>query len=540
MGKVKPSATTGKLALSGRVVCLDHALTVINDGTVYISGANIASVQNASASPPAGFEHVAVVKTGGSLYPGLIELHNHISYNVLQLWQVPKQFSNRDQWSGNAQYHQLVTGPMKVLGQSANLLPAIVRFVETKCLAAGVTSSQGIALASSNNRIRRFYKGSIRPVEQPEVADLPAAASHIADVATSDSTRFLTELKKQSCLLLHLSEGKDAAARDHFLSLHLANGEWAITDALAGIHSAALQADDFKVLHDHGGSMVWSPLSNLLLYGATADVAAARAADVRMALGSDWSPSGSKNLLGELKAARLYSQQNGNLFADSDLVRMVTSNAAAILKWDKRLGSLEAGKYADLLLIDGTAGDPYGALIEATESSVRLVMVGGAARFGAAAIMKKLGASGEKVRVGGSDRVLSLDGTAEDPDVAKISLAEAQSQLTDALSDLAHFASRTRADMASAKATSAGRPVVLLALDELEDTGFDMRPHLTMPEKAKPTGATRPVTAQVPPVLPRLTLDALTMVDDPTFFTTLAAEKNLPAYLAPALKHMYI
>ena len=54
--------------------------------------------------------------------------------------------------------------------------------------------------------------------------------------------------------------------------------------------------------------MVWSPLSNLLLYGATARVDAAKRAGVRIGLGSDWSPSGSKNLLGELKVAWLYSQ----------------------------------------------------------------------------------------------------------------------------------------------------------------------------------------------------------------------------------------
>ena len=51
--------------------------------------------------------------------------------------------------------------------------------------------------------------------------------------------------------------------------------------------------------------MVWSPMSNLLLYGGTADIAAALAAGVRIGIGSDWSPSGSKNLLGELKVAWL-------------------------------------------------------------------------------------------------------------------------------------------------------------------------------------------------------------------------------------------
>jgi cytosine/adenosine deaminase-related metal-dependent hydrolase len=55
---------------------------------------------------------------------------------------------------------------------------------------------------------------------------------------------------------------------------------------------------DFDVLAAHGSAMIWSPLSNLLLYGGTARIDAAQAAGVAIGLGSDWSPSGSKNLLG--------------------------------------------------------------------------------------------------------------------------------------------------------------------------------------------------------------------------------------------------
>ena len=63
--------------------------------------------------------------------------------------------------------------------------------------------------------------------------------------------------------------------------------------------------------------MVWSPFSNLLLYGGTADVARARQEGVLMALGPDWSPTGSKNLLAELKVARLVSEDAGGVFTRS-------------------------------------------------------------------------------------------------------------------------------------------------------------------------------------------------------------------------------
>ena len=98
---------------------------------------------------------------------------------------------------------------------------------------------------------------------------------------------------------------------------------------------------------------MWSPLSNYLLYGGSADVAAAKAAGLLIGLGSDWSPSGSKNLLGELKVARLVSDSLGHIFTDRELVALVTTNPARILKWHAELGSIEQGKRADLLVLAG-------------------------------------------------------------------------------------------------------------------------------------------------------------------------------------------
>ena len=81
----------------------------------------------------------------------------------------------------------------------------------------------------------------------------------------------------------------------------------------AGIHCVALEPADFEVMAANGASMVWSPFSNLLLYGQTANVAAAVAASsaampFKIGIGSDWSPSGSKSLIGELKVARVDSE----------------------------------------------------------------------------------------------------------------------------------------------------------------------------------------------------------------------------------------
>ena len=54
-----------------------------------------------------------------------------------------------------------------------------------------------------------------------------------------------------------------------------------------------------QLVPGRGAKLVWSPLSNLLLYGKTTAVYDALAAGVLVSLGTDWTPSGSANLLAE-------------------------------------------------------------------------------------------------------------------------------------------------------------------------------------------------------------------------------------------------
>ena len=83
---------------------MNAAFTVIPDGRVYIDAARIVAVGPADAPSPPGMEDVPVVRTGGTIYPGLIELHNHLSYNALPLWALTERFENRGVWGGRPQY----------------------------------------------------------------------------------------------------------------------------------------------------------------------------------------------------------------------------------------------------------------------------------------------------------------------------------------------------------------------------------------------------------------------------------------------------
>ena len=535
------------IALQGRVVLMDSRFQVIDNGIVYINKGEIVAVQERNKPAPPEFGSIHAVDTGGTLYPGLIELHNHLSYNALKLWDVPKAYANRDRWGGTPLYRKSISGPMTVVGKTPRLLPALVRYVECKCLLSGVTTTQGIQLAS-NAGVRRFYRGIVRNVEQTNEAELPEAAARIADVEAQDARLFLARLQKQTCFLLHLAEGVDDIARNHFLALRLEDDEWAITPQLAGIHCAGLEARDFDVLAQHGGATIWSPMSNLLLYGKTANIEAAKRSGVRLAIGSDWSPTGSKNLLGELKAARLYSQAAGGVLSDRDLVKMATSGAASILDWDQELGSLEAGKRADILVIEGQDGDPYEALIRAKETAVQLVLINGIARYGTPELMGSLCPEAETIRVGGLQRQVYLQQATQDPDVAAVDLGEAMDTLKEAFKDMPKLAKELEKPKplpraAAMRALDRPEPVVWsLALDEIQETGVDLRPRLPFGPARALSGPSRIMAKAAPPlstVLEPMSLDAITVADDADFLERIANERNLPEAIKHGLPTLY-
>ena len=74
-----------KYVLEGKVVTMGPQGTVAR-GAIYIDAGEIRAVQSSRKAPPAGFEDAPRISTGDTIYPGLIELHNHLSYNAMPLW----------------------------------------------------------------------------------------------------------------------------------------------------------------------------------------------------------------------------------------------------------------------------------------------------------------------------------------------------------------------------------------------------------------------------------------------------------------------
>jgi 5-methylthioadenosine/S-adenosylhomocysteine deaminase len=381
-----PPLLPGPLVVTGHLVTFDDDRPDIPQGSLYIDDTGLLQGVAARGEPaPAGFTNATTVDTGGLIYPGLIDLHNHMAYNCLSLWLAPDHpgpWTNRDQWPRDTDYKPAISLPANALCHADG--KAVLKYVETKAAVGGVTAIQGSAKLSHpfegfmvRNVEFETFGGKQKSVNQ-SVRAFASAAQY--DAAKKD-------LAEDHAFLYHLAEGTDPRLINDYDGLR---DHGCLAPKFIGIHSTALTATQFGEWHTkaNGGAIVWSPFSNLWLYGETTDVAAARAAGLIISLGADWSPSGSKSVLGELKVADLYNHGTlGGAFSDRELCAMVTCNPAQALGWENRVGRLKAGLHADFVVMADHGGDPYRTLIESVESDVQLVAINGYPIYGTQPLM---------------------------------------------------------------------------------------------------------------------------------------------------------
>lgn len=377
-------------ALSGTLVTPSG---IVADGILLIADGAIRAVGAGIAVPPG----TPVIPTNGVIFPGLIDLHNHLVYNVLPRWQPPSPVGDRYDWQVLPDYFAKITDPESAMidrGDGCDM----ERYAEIKALLGGATSVVGSysptasdphrndcdrGLARNLDAISGFYSEDLN-AEPLDYEVFPFEISY----ARAQSIRDAFAAGKMKALLIHVAEGKDASAAREFRML-TASGF--MRPGVSVIHGVALTASNFAQLARNGVGLIWSPRSNISLYGVTANVTAAKAAGVTIAIAPDWSPSGSNGMTEELGYAWQWSQQQHEpVFTAQELVAMATSKPAQLAGISDKAGALAAGNAADLIVYPRKGDSPWMALVDADPGSVELVVVGGKPVLGEPSLMKKL------------------------------------------------------------------------------------------------------------------------------------------------------
>ena len=392
------------------VVTADPAGTVIRDGAITVEEGRIARL---GPSADVGTDARRVIDAGGMLLaPGLVNTHCHAGDSLFRglVEDLPLEPWLRTVWKAEG----------AILDRDTVRLGATLGLAET--LLGGVTTTMDMfwhpaeTVAAARRLGVRVATGGIffdgpgidglAPVDRLAAAAaffdafggsddvlpgcLPHGAYTVGPHGLVAAKRLADDRGGLFCTHAAETRAEQAIVHERYgrsVIRHLdALGLLDARTVLA--HCVWLDDEEIAILARSGATVSHNPLSNLKLASGIARVPDLLAAGVRVTLGTDGAISG--NDLDLWMALRLAATLHRGATLRADAVttaqafRMVTLDAAAALGAEDRIGSLEPGKLADMILIDIRRAhavplfDPLTHLMfSCAKSDVRHVFVGG-------------------------------------------------------------------------------------------------------------------------------------------------------------------
>ncbi len=342
--------------------------------------------------------------------PGFVNLHDHLGYaGTPPLAHPGELYEHRNDWRLGEHGHAKL--PFAGGASATQVLAQ-----ELRMLLGGTTSIVG---AGGRRGFLRnldtvgLSLGLMAGDIHAETFPLDDATGSVDSTACSFGTKPDTPAISATAqaYVAHVGEGTDQRATDE---LRCALGSLDLLgDNSAIVHAMALSRADAHKLADRGASVVWSPRSNLDLYGSTAPVALLGSLGVRLALGTDWLPSGSMNQQRELSCAAEYDAAVlGGYFDTFQRWRMVTENPAWALRLERRFAALSTGLVGDIAVFTQRGEDAYASVVEASAADVRLVLRQGTPLYGDTQLVKAFRdgeACDELMVCGATQRVCALE-----------------------------------------------------------------------------------------------------------------------------------
>jgi 5-methylthioadenosine/S-adenosylhomocysteine deaminase len=392
------------------IVTADAAGTVIRGGALAVEGGRIARVGTAAE---VGTDAAEVVDAAGMLLaPGLIDAHCHACCSLFRglVENLPLEPWLARIWKAET---AILTPETTRLGATLGLAELMLGGVTTvmdmywrpretvaaaRALGMRVATGPiffdgpGVDGMSADERIADAARFFAEVAGAEDV--IPVAMPHGAYTVGPEMLAASRRLADAAGALWHIHAAETRAEQEtvtkrygRSVIRHL--NALGLLDARASLaHGVWLDDEEIAILARTGACVVHNPVSNLKLASGIARVPDLLAAGVRVALGTDGATAG--NDIDMWLAIRLAATLHKGATLRPDAVpaaaafAMATREGAAALGVADRLGTLEAGKAADMILLDlarphaAPLFDPVTHLaFSAAKSDVRHVWVAG-------------------------------------------------------------------------------------------------------------------------------------------------------------------
>ncbi len=369
----------------------------------------------------AGYENVSLDRH--VLVPGLVNAHTHAAMSLLRglADDLPlMRWLEEHVWPAEARHvsPQFVADGTR-LACAEMLRGGITCFNDMyffpeasleSALATGMRSAHGVIVvefasayaADPADYLRKGLQLRDRMREEPRVSFClaPHAPYTVSDETLKKVATLAAELDLPVHMHLHETEHEiERSAAEHGVRpLERLRRLGLVSPALIAVHAVHLLPSEIELLARHGCSVVHCPSSNLKLASGFAPVAALLAAGVNVALGTDGAASNNRlDMFQEMRTAALLAKavaRDAEALPAHAALRAATLGGAQALGLASRIGSIEAGKAADLVALDLSATeiapcyDPLSHLVYAAgREHVTHVWIDGGAKLADGALV---------------------------------------------------------------------------------------------------------------------------------------------------------
>lgn len=363
------------------VVTMDAERRVIDDGAVAVRGERIVAVGKRAEIERLYKPRRRLARPQSLIAPGLINTHTHAPMSLfrglagdlrleewLEKYIFPAERKNVDaefvKWgtrlaclemalSGTTTYtdmyyfEEVVAAETKRAGLRGVLGQTVIGFP------APDAATPRDALARAERFIAQYRNDPLI---------VPAVAPHAIYTTPDDALKASRALANRYGvpMLIHLSETKrenaDSLAKRKMTPTAVLDSLGALNGRTLGAHGIWLDGNDLRILKERGTGLAHCPSSNSKLASGVARVPRILAMGIPMGLGTDGfaGSNDDANLFEEMDlAAKLQKVTNldPELLPATQALAMATITGARALGLDKEIGSLEAGKRADMITV---------------------------------------------------------------------------------------------------------------------------------------------------------------------------------------------
>ena len=369
------------IVTGGMVVTMDGPRTVYDDGAVAVKGDTILAVGPRSELEARYLASQTIDAKGNLVLPGFINGHTHVPMTLFRglhddvtlndwlykyIFPAEKQNVNEEfvRWGTRLAAAEQIRGGVTTFADMYYFEDAVAE--ETKAAGMrGVLGETFIDFPAPDNKSEAemlAYTERFLKKWQGDPLIHAAVAPHSIYTCSQKTLQDAAALarKYQTPILIHTAEMKkewnDSLKQNGMSPVQYLDKIGVLGPDVVSAHCIYVDEADRKTLAQRQVGCVHNPSSNMMLASGVAPVAEMRAAGVAVGLGTD-GPAGSNNdldLMEEMdlaaKLAKITMMDPLALNAKA-VVEMATIEGAKALHMDKEIGSLEAGKKADLILI---------------------------------------------------------------------------------------------------------------------------------------------------------------------------------------------